>query len=101
MIQTHPFRNGRGRMEYPARGVRRPEMDALIDFVLGHVTGLFSLTLGLGVVLYSCFAKHMSFEGDVAVRPEERKIYEATPEMRKYGIAIGMFPLLYGLYLLL
>jgi hypothetical protein len=34
----------------------------------------------------------------VAVKPEERKLYEATPKMRKYGIALGMLPLLYGLY---
>jgi hypothetical protein len=75
-------------------------MDALIDFVLGHLAGLFSVILGIGVVLYSCFAKRMSFAGDVAVRPEERKTYEAAPEMRKYGFALGMLPLLYGIYLL-
>jgi hypothetical protein len=57
--------------------------------------------LGIGLVLYSCFAKRMSFEGDVAVLPEERETHEATPEMRKYGFALGMIPLLYGLYLLL
>jgi hypothetical protein len=43
----------------------------------------------------------MSFEGDVAVWPEEKKTYKANPEMRKYGIALGMFPLLYGLYMVL
>jgi hypothetical protein len=76
-------------------------MNALIDFALGHLVGFFYLILGIGVILYSCFAKRMSFEGDIAVRPEERKLYKATPEMRRYGFAIGMFPLLYGLYLLL
>jgi hypothetical protein len=76
-------------------------MDALIDFVVGHLAALFYLFTGIGVVLYSCFAKRMSFEGDVAVRPEERKTYKATPEMRKYGFVLGMFPLLYGLYLLI
>jgi hypothetical protein len=35
----------------------------------------------------------------VAVKPEERKLYEATPKMRKYGIALAMLPLLSGLYL--
>ncbi len=76
-------------------------MDAFIDFVLGNQAELFCILLGIGLILYSCFAKRMSFEGDVAVRPEERKLYEATPKMRKYGIALGMLPLLYGLYLLL
>ena len=76
-------------------------MDAFIDFVLGNLAELFCILLGIGLILYSCFAKRMSFEGDVAVRPEERKLYEATPKMRKYGIALGMLPLLYGLYLLL
>jgi hypothetical protein len=74
-------------------------MDALIDFVLGNLAGLFFILLGIGLILYSCFAKRISFEGDVAVKPEERKLYEATPKMRKYGIALGMLPLLYGLYL--
>jgi len=55
--------------------------------------------LGIGLILCSCFAKRISFEGDVAVKVEERKLYEATPKMRKYGIALGMVPLLYGLYL--
>ena len=76
-------------------------MDAFIDFVLGNRAELFCIVLGIGLILYSCFAKRISFEGDVAVRPEERKLYEATPRMRKYGIALGMLPLLYGLYLLL
>ncbi len=76
-------------------------MDASIDFVLGHLTALFYLLLGVGVVLYSCFASRMSFEGDLAVRPDEKETYKATPTMRKYGVSLGMFPLLYGLYLLL
>lgn len=76
-------------------------MDALIDFVLRHRIELFYIVLGIGVILYSCFVKRMSFEGNFPVRPEERKLFEATPEMRKYGIAIGMLPLLYGLYLVL
>jgi hypothetical protein len=76
-------------------------MDALIDFVFGNLAELFCILLGIGLILYSCLAKRISFEGDVAVRPEERKLYEATPKMRKYGIALGTLPLLYGLYLLL
>jgi hypothetical protein len=74
-------------------------MDSLIDFVLGNLAGLFCILLGIGLILYSCFAKRISLEGDVAVKPEERKLYEATPKMRKYGIALGMLPLLDGLYL--
>jgi hypothetical protein len=61
--------------------------------------GSFCILLGIGLILYSCFAKRISLEGDVAVKPEERKLYEATPKMRKYGIALGMLPLLDGLYL--
>lgn len=76
-------------------------MDTLIDFALEHRAGLFYLILGIGLILYSCFAKHMTFEGDVAVRPQERKFYKPTPAMRVYGIAIGAFPLVYGFYLLL
>lgn len=73
-------------------------MEALIDFVLGQIPALLLIALGIGLILYACFAKRMSFEGDVAVRQEERKTYEATPEMRRYGICLGMFPLLFGLY---
>lgn len=76
-------------------------MDALIDFVCGHLAACFYLISGIIVVLYSCFAKRMSFQGDFPLLPEERKTYEATPKMRRYGIAIGMLPLLYGLYLIL
>ena len=76
-------------------------MDELIDFVLRHPVVLFYIILGTGMVLYSCFAKRMSFQGDFAWRPDERQTYEATPRMRIYGIALGTLPLLYGLYLLL
>jgi hypothetical protein len=83
------------------RGNGRSAMDALIDFVLGNLAGVFCILLGIGLIIYSSFVKRISFEGDVAVRPEERKLYEATSRMRKYGIALGLLPLLYGLYLLL
>jgi hypothetical protein len=73
-------------------------VDNLIDFLFGHPAEVFYVVLGIGVVLYSCLAKRMSFEGDVAVKPEDRTTYEATPKMRLYGIALGMLPLLYGLY---
>jgi hypothetical protein len=76
-------------------------MDALIDFVLGHPVVLFYVISGTAVILYSCFAKRMSFQGDFPWRPDERQTYEATPRMRIYGIALGILPLLYGLYLLL
>lgn len=77
-------------------------MNALIGFVLLHPAILFYIFSGVAVILYSCFAKRMSFQGDFpSSHPEERKTYKATPEMRKYGIVLGMFPLLYGLYLLL
>lgn len=76
-------------------------MDALIRFILGHLAALFYFGLGGAVVLYSSLAKHMTFEGDVAIRPKERKRYKSTPEMRKYGVSLGLVPLLYGLYLLL
>jgi hypothetical protein len=76
-------------------------MNSLIDCVLGNVAGFFCFLLGTGLILYSCFAKRISFEGDVAVRSEERKLYEATSKMRKYGVALGLLPFLYGLYSLL
>ena len=76
-------------------------MHSITRFAFGHLAALFYLILGIGVVAYSCFATHMSFEGDVAVQPEEKQTYKATPEMRIYGVALGMIPLLYGLYLLL
>jgi hypothetical protein len=40
----------------------------------------------------------MYFEGDFPVRREERKLYEATPKMRLYGVGMGTFCLIYGLY---
>jgi hypothetical protein len=76
-------------------------MDALIDFVLGHLAGFFFLILGIGCVLYSCFSKRISFQGDFPLRPEERKTYEATSRIRRRAIAISILPLVYGLYLLL
>ena len=77
-------------------------MNALLDTVLLHPVILFYIFSGVAVILYSCFAKRMSFQGDFpSWRPEERKIYKATPEMRFYGVAVGALPLLYGLYLLL
>ena len=76
-------------------------MNAFINFVFGHLAEFFYIAMGIAVILYSCFAKRMSFEGDVAVRPEEKQTYEVTPEMRKYAICIGVFPLLYGIYALL
>ena len=76
-------------------------MDALIDFVLQHPVVLFYIVVGIAVILYSCFAKRMSFQGDFPLMPDERQTYEATPRMRIYGIALGILPLLYGLYLLL
>lgn len=76
-------------------------MSASIDFVLRHPVVLFDISSGIVVILYSCFAKRMSFQGDFPLSPEERKTYRATPRMRLYGISLGMLPLLYGLYLLL
>jgi hypothetical protein len=76
-------------------------MNTLIDFVSLHPVVLFYIGSGIAVILYSCFAKRMSFEGDFSWRPEERKSYEATPRMRLYGIILGSLPLLYGLYVLL
>lgn len=76
-------------------------MNNIIDFLFRHPAELFYVALGIGLILYSCLAKRMSFEGDVAVKPEDRNTYEATPKMRLYGIALGMLPLLYGLYQLL
>ncbi len=74
-------------------------MDALIDFVLGHMAPIFLVALGIGTILYACFAKRMAFEGDVAVRQEERKTYEATPEVRKirnlpWYVSVAVWPLL-------
>ena len=43
----------------------------------------------------------MSFQGDFPLRPEERGTYEAAPGNAQIWIAIGILPLLYGLYLLL
>jgi hypothetical protein len=77
-------------------------MNALFDTVLLHPVILFYIFSGVAVILYSCFAKRMSFQGDFpSWKPEERKTYKATPEMRLYGVALGMLPLLYELYLLL
>ena len=76
-------------------------MNALIDTVLLHPAILFYIFSGVVVILYSCFAKRMSFQGDFPTwKPEEIKTYKATLKMRLYGVALGTLPLLYGLYLL-
>jgi hypothetical protein len=76
-------------------------MDASLDFVLLHSGELFCIGLGIGVILYSCLTRRFTFEGDVAVKPEDSQYYQATPKMRLYGFVLGMLPLLYGLYHLL
>jgi hypothetical protein len=76
-------------------------MGTLSAFVSLHLGELFCMGLGIGVILYSCLTKRFTFEGDVSVRSEDRQFYEATPEMRIYGVVLGMLPLLYGLYSLL
>jgi hypothetical protein len=76
------------------RGNGRSGMDALIDFVIGKLAELLCILLGIGLILYSCFAKRLSLRETRLSGPEERKVYEATPRMRKYGIALGMLPLL-------
>lgn len=76
-------------------------MDTLIDFVFLHLGELFCIGLGIGVILYSCLVRRFTFEGDVAVKSEDRQFYEATPEMRIYGVLLGMLPLLFGLYSLI
>ncbi len=53
-------------------------MDRVIDFTIANWTSVFYVPLGLGLLAYSCFAKRVSFEGDVTVRPEERKTYVWT-----------------------
>jgi hypothetical protein len=73
-------------------------MTYLYYYFFAHMGELFSCGIGLGVVLYSCFAKRFHFEGDVAVRRKDRRLYEATPKMRLYGIGIGAVCLIYGLY---
>jgi hypothetical protein len=76
-------------------------ISALIDVLLREPAVIFYILSGIAVILYSCFAKRMSFQGDFPTwRPEEIKTYEATPKMRLYGIVLGALPLLYVLYLL-
>jgi hypothetical protein len=75
-------------------------LDTLIDFVVLHPAVLFYIILGIAMILYSCFAKRFSFQGDFPLMPDEGQTYEATPRMRLYGIALGALPLLYGLYTL-
>ena len=76
-------------------------MNTLINFVFVHPGELFCIGLGIGVILYSCLTRRFTFEGDVAVKLEDRRFYEATPEKRIYGVFLGMLPLLYGLYSLI
>ena len=76
-------------------------MDSVIDFLIANYGAVFLVLLGVGLLAYSCFAKRMSFEGDVAVKPEDRETYVATPEMRKYGIFLSLLPLCYGIFALI
>jgi len=73
-------------------------MDTLIDFVFHRLGELFCIGLGIGLILYSCLVGRFTFEGDVAVKSEDRQFYEATPEMRVCGVLLGMLLLRYGLY---
>lgn len=73
-------------------------MYSVIDFLIANYGAVFLLLLGLGLLAYSCFAKRIYFEGDVAVKPEDRETYFATPAMRKYGIFLSLLPLCYGIF---
>jgi hypothetical protein len=73
----------------------------LIDYCLSHLAGLAFVALGVGGVLYSCFAKYISFQGDFPLTKEERKTSPATRDVRIKALIISLLPLAYGIKLLL
>ena len=75
-------------------------MDWLIEFAVAHFAGIAFVALGIGCLVYSCFARRISFQGDFPRTREERRTYEATPAVRKRAILISLLPLFHGLFLL-
>jgi hypothetical protein len=77
-------------------------MTKLIPFARLHFAGLIFMTLGLGGMIYACFAKRISFEGDFPLTREEREkaTQVATPAIRRRAFVISLLPLSYGIFLL-
>lgn len=73
-------------------------LDTLIDFVVRTPAVLIYIGMGIWGILYSRFAKRMSFEGDIPTDWKKRKTYKATPKMRLYGVCLSALPLVCGLY---
>jgi hypothetical protein len=78
-------------------------MTKLIPFAREHFASLIFIALGLGGMMYACFAKRISFEGDFPLTQEEQKraTYAATPDVRRRAFVISLLPLSYGIFLLL
>jgi hypothetical protein len=78
-------------------------MTKLIPFARLHFASLIFIALGLGGMIYACFAKRISFEGDFPLTREEREnaTYVATPAIRRRVFVISLLPLLFGIFLLL
>jgi len=73
-------------------------VDRLIYFAYWHGGELATILGGIWLILYSSFARRMTFEGEVAVKPEDRVFYNPTREMRLTGATIGVFVVLWGFY---
>lgn len=68
----------------------------LLEYVLRHPAEFGFISAGIAVILYASLAKRITFDGDFPLSPEERKSYQATREVRGYGIFLGALPLLYA-----
>lgn len=73
-------------------------VDRLINFAYWHGGELFTILVGIWLILYGCFARRMTFEGEVAVSPEDRVYYKPTREMRLLAVIVGASVVLWGLW---
>jgi hypothetical protein len=74
---------------------------SLAEYCGAHTGGILFVALGICGVLYSLLAKRISFQGDFPLMKEERKLYVATPAVRRRALAISLLPLAYGIVLLM
>jgi hypothetical protein len=70
----------------------------ILEFAHSHIVGVAFTSFGCWGVLYSCFAKHISFSGDVGLAPKYQKTYRATPSLRGRAIIVSLPALAYGIF---
>ena len=73
-------------------------LNEILKFVSSHFTGCVFTAFGIWAILYSCFAKRLSFQGDVGLAPKYMKTYRATPSVRRRALIMSIPALAFGTF---